>query len=125
VFEDRHTHIPIEDYYRGMHPTTENLIDPYINDTEHKKPLWAGFGFPMLSVFNKKEEEPKIELPAELPAEQPVIDDVHDEVHHDDPEKEAKRRWKEDNGIEPEDVEQDVKDRIDEAIESEIGDYKI
>lgn len=36
-----------------------------------------------------------------------------------------KRRWKEDNGIESEDVEQDVKDRIDEAIETEIGDYKI
>jgi hypothetical protein len=36
-----------------------------------------------------------------------------------------KRRWKEDNDIAPEDVEQDVKDRIDEAIESEIGDYKI
>jgi hypothetical protein len=97
VFEDRHTHIPIEDYYRGMHPTTENLIDPYINDSEQKKTRWAGFGFPMLSIFNKKEEEPKIELPVELPAEQPVIDDGHDEVHHDDPEKEAKRRWKDEN----------------------------
>ena len=36
-----------------------------------------------------------------------------------------KRRWKEDNGVEAFEVEQDVKDRIDDAIESELGDYKI
>jgi hypothetical protein len=57
-----------------------------------KKVRWAGFGFPMLSIFNKKEEEPKEES-----VEQLVIDDSHDEVPHDDPEKEAKRRWKEEN----------------------------
>jgi hypothetical protein len=57
-----------------------------------KKVRWAGFAFPMLSIFNKKEEEPKEES-----VEQLVIDDSHDEVPHDDPEKEAKRRWKEEN----------------------------
>jgi hypothetical protein len=36
-----------------------------------------------------------------------------------------KRRWKEDNGVESEDVEQDVKDRIEEAVENEIGEYRI
>jgi len=110
VFEDRHTHIPIEDYYRGLHPTTENLIDPYINDAEQKKPRWAGFGFPMSNIFSKPKEEPKIELPVEepkieLPVEEPVIDNSNDERPGDDlatedtidPEKEARRRWKEEN----------------------------
>lgn len=110
VFEDRHTHIPIEDYYRGMYTTTENLIDPYINDAEQKKTRWAGFGFPMLSIFNKK-EDPEIQEFFERAQdraqaidagtyqapEEPVIDDSHDEPHHNDPEKEAKRRWKEEN----------------------------
>jgi hypothetical protein len=110
---DRNTHIPVEDYYRAMNTTDENLIDPYIADST-KKPRWAGFGFPMLSIFNKKEDSETREFferaqdraqaidagtyqaPAE-PIEQPVIDDGRDEVHHDDPEKEAKRRWKEEN----------------------------
>jgi hypothetical protein len=90
---DQHTHIPVEDYYRAMNPPNENLVDPYIADSNTKKPLWAGFGFPMLSIFNKK-EEPKIEEPVE----QLVIDDEDDVVDGaDQAEKEARRRWKEAN----------------------------
>ncbi len=95
VKEDQHTHIPVEDYYRAMDTSDENLIDPYINDSNTKKPRWAGFSFPMASIFNKKEE----------PVEQLVIDDGLDERPGDYlpnvdttdlAEKEARRRWKED-----------------------------
>ena len=96
VFEDRHTHIPIEDYYRGMNPTTENLIDPYINDSEQKKPRWAGFGFPMLSIFSKK-EEPKVEEPVEEPKVEESVEDLVDETDSIAVEKRARRMWKEDN----------------------------
>lgn len=91
VKEDQHTHIPVEDYYRSMNTTNDNLIDPYIADST-KKSRWAGFGFPMSSIFNKKEE------PVEEPVEQLVIDD---EIIKEDPtdlaKKEARRRWKEEN----------------------------
>jgi hypothetical protein len=91
VKEDQHTHIPIEDYYRAMNTTDENLVDPYIADST-KKPRWSGFGMPFGSLFQKKEE------PVEEPIEQLVIDDS---VVKEDPSefviKEARRRWKEDN----------------------------
>ena len=99
VKEDQHTHIPVEDYYRAMNNTDENPIDPYINDSEKKKPRWAGFGFPMGSVFIKKQEP-------EQPVEEPVVDNSNDErpgdylfkdTATDSAEKEAKRRWKEEN----------------------------
>jgi hypothetical protein len=56
-----------------------------VESAEQKKLRWAGFSFPMTSVFNKKEELVK------EPVEQLVIDD---EVHEEDPLKEAKRAWK-------------------------------
>ena len=96
VKEDQHTHIPVEDYYRAMNTSDENSIDPYINDSNTKKPRWSGFSFPMSSIFNKKEE----------PVEQLVIDDGLDErpgdylpkeTVTDLAEKEARRRWKEDH----------------------------
>jgi hypothetical protein len=91
IKEDQHTHIPVEDYYRAMNTTDENLVDPYIADS-YKKPRWSGFGFPMSSIFNKKEE------PIEEFVEQSVIDNGN---VNEDPEefemKEARRRWKEDN----------------------------
>jgi hypothetical protein len=96
VKEDQHTHIPVEDYYRATNTTDENLIDPYINDSAQKKTRWAGFGFPMGSLFNKKEES----------IEQSVVNDGNDErpgdyLFREDltdlAEKEARRRWKEDN----------------------------
>ena len=91
IKEDQHTHIPVEDYYRAMNTTNENLIDPYIADST-KKPRWAGFGFPMSSIFNKKEES------VEEPVEQLVIDDGNvKEDPSDFAIKEARRRWKEDN----------------------------
>ena len=91
VKEDQHTHIPVEDYYRAMNTTDENPIDPYIHDSEKKKPRWAGFGFPMGSIFTKKQEP-------EQPVEELVIDDGN--IKEDPSElamKEARRRWKEDN----------------------------
>lgn len=95
IKEDQHTHIPVEDYYRAMNPPNENLIDPYINDSNTKKSRWAGFGFPMGSIFTKKEEP-------EQPVNELVIDDGNDErpgdyLPKEDPEKEAKRKWKEEN----------------------------
>ena len=51
-----------------------------------KKIRWAGFGFPMGSIFKKKEE------PEQL-VEELIIDDGND-VHDEDPLKEAKRAWK-------------------------------
>ena len=51
-----------------------------------KKSRWAGFGMPFGSMFHKKEEP-------EQPVEDLVIDDSNDE----DPDKEAKRKWKEEN----------------------------
>ena len=50
-----------------------------------KKPRWAGFSFPMSSIFKKKEE-------FEEPVEQ--YDTTIEDVNLD---KEARRRWKEDN----------------------------
>ena len=79
-----------------------------------KKTRWAGFGFPMLSIFNKK-EDPEIQefferaqdraqtidagtyQAPEEPVEQSVITDGNNEVHNEDPLKEAKRAWKLDN----------------------------
>jgi hypothetical protein len=88
-----------------------------------KKTRWAGFGFPMLSIFNKK-EDPEIQefferaqdraqaidagtyQAPEEPVEQSVITDGNDERPGDYlpketvtelVEKEARRRWKEDN----------------------------
>lgn len=101
VKEDQHTHIPVEDYYRAMNTSDENPIDPYINDSNTKKSRWAGFAFPMGSIFNKKEE-----LKAEEPLEELVIDDGNDErpgdyITKEDPNefaiKEARRRWKDEN----------------------------
>ena len=93
VKEDQNTHIPVEDYYRAMNTTDENPIDPYINDSNTKKPRWAGFSFPMSSIFNKKEEPEEKE-----PIEQLVIDNS---IVKEDPtdlvKKEARRRWKEEN----------------------------
>jgi hypothetical protein len=57
-----------------------------------KKPRWSGFGFPMSSIFNKKEES-VIE-----PIEQLIIDDGNIKGDTTDlAEKEARRRWKEEN----------------------------
>jgi len=101
IKEDQHTHIPVEDYYRAMNPTNDNPIDPYIDDST-KKTRWGGFGFPMGSILRKKEEPEQ----AEPTVEKPVIDDSNDALSGDDPvedntidsaEKEAKRRWKEEN----------------------------
>ncbi len=59
---------------------------PVVEEINPEKKLrWAGFSFPMTSVFNKKEKL------VEEPVEQLVIDD---EVHEEDPLKEAKRAWK-------------------------------
>jgi hypothetical protein len=88
IKEDQHTHIPVEDYYRAMNTINENLIDPYIADSD-KKPRWGGFSFPMSSTFNKKEE------PNEL--KESVIDDGDNDEYISAAEKEAQRRWKEDN----------------------------
>lgn len=70
----------------------DNPADSILPTEPEKKPRWAGFGFPLLSVFNKK-EEPKVEEPVE----QPVIEDTVKETEQDLAEKEARRRWKEDN----------------------------
>ena len=92
IKEDQHTHIPVEDYYRATNTTNENLIDPYIADST-KKSRWSGFGFPLSSIFNKKEE----------PVEQLVIDNSNNERSGDYlsasdlAEKEARRRWKDDH----------------------------
>ena len=60
--------------------------EPVVEEIKpENSPRWAGFSFPMTSVFNKKEE------PVEEPVEQLVIDE---EVHEEDPLKEAKRAWK-------------------------------
>jgi len=67
----------------------------YANHPAVKKSSWAGFGMPFGSLFSKKKE------PVEEPVEQLVIDDGNDErpgdYLKDDPEKEARRRWKEDH----------------------------
>jgi len=56
-----------------------------------KKTLWSGFGFPLASHFNKREEQ----------VEEQVEESVEKVVINEDPEefamKEARRRWKEDN----------------------------
>jgi hypothetical protein len=71
----------------------QQFVDYYDNHPAVvKKPQWAGFSFPMLSIFNKKEE------PVPDPVEQLVIDDHIDEpLKKEDLEKESKRRWKEEN----------------------------
>ena len=58
-----------------------------------KKPRWAGFGFPMGSIFTKKEEpeQPVDDSNDERPGDYLVKDTT------DSAEKEAKRRWKEEN----------------------------
>ena len=60
---------------------------------DEKKPRWSGFGFPLFSHFNKKEE------PDEQSIEESMIDDDDDELLDtvDLAEKEARRRWKEAN----------------------------
>ena len=80
---------------KSLKDAKETPPDPVVYEAdpaEQKKPRWAGFGFPMGSIFNKK-EEPTVEEPVE----QLVIDDGDDEVHEEDPLKEAKRAWKLDN----------------------------
>jgi hypothetical protein len=68
------------------------LIVDEVEPIEKKKPLWSGFGFPMSSHFNKKEE------PVEEPIEQLIINDGYvNEDLTDLAEKEARRRWKEEN----------------------------
>jgi len=58
-------------------PDDQQFVDYYDNHPAVvKKPKWAGFGFPLGSIFKKKEES------------------VEEEI---DPEKEARRRWKEDH----------------------------
>jgi hypothetical protein len=85
-----------------QHGITDSDPDDNVSLAE-KKPRWAGFGFPMGSIFNKKEV-------SEEPVEQLIIDDGNDERPGDylvkeDPTdlavKEARRRWKDDN---PEDT---------------------
>jgi cell division protein FtsB len=63
-----------EDYYKDPEPEEELPV---------KKPRWAGFGFPLPSLFTKKEE--------------PVVDDQIDDDEHeiDELEKQARRNWKE------------------------------
>ena len=102
--EDQHTHISVEDYYRAINTHDKNLIDPYIADSI-KKPRWAGFSFPMSSVFNKKEEPVKElvidEVRTELFAENLVKDKLEvtsNNTHEDDtPIKLAERAWKAEN----------------------------
>jgi hypothetical protein len=126
--EDSTSTSPVDD----LEPVFDREDIP-LEEPVEKKSRWAGFGFPMLSIFNKK-EDPEIQeffdraqdraqaidagtyqAPAE-PIEQLVIDDNNDERPGDyvtqeepaftiaptDPEsdltdKEARRRWKDDN----------------------------
>lgn len=71
--------------------------------SEPKKPLWAGFGFPLSSQFTKTEE---FKEPVKQPVEPLVINDASDERPgdylnetelSDAAEKEARRLWKEAN----------------------------
>ena len=63
----------------------EILIEESLEEEPKKKYLWDGFGFPMGSIFSKK-EDPTTETIKEL-----VIDD-HNEI--DELEKQARRNWK-------------------------------
>jgi hypothetical protein len=107
---DRNTHIPIEDYYRAdelSHKGVTNTLaeDPLIQP--EKKTRWAGFSFPMLSIFNKKEEPTVTDtLPEDIPVlenEETWASRVIDEADYEDEEnislleKEAQRAWKEAN----------------------------
>ena len=85
----------------NLHPDQDyQQFNDYYNNHPAvvKKPRWSGFGFPMGSIFKKKEE------PTES-IEDLVIDDGNDERPGDylpkqeptDLEKEARRLWKEDN----------------------------
>ena len=112
-------------------PVFDRADNP-LEEPVEEKTRWAGFGFPMLSIFHKEDPEEReffdrararaqaidagtYQAPAE-PIEQPVIDDNNDERPGDyvtqqepaftldpaDPEqglaeKEARRRWKDDN----------------------------
>ena len=78
---------------KSLTEASDDPPEPVIDDgnpVKKKKPLWSGFGFPLVSHFNKKEE------PVNEPVEQLVIDDKHDE-HITPAEKEAQRRWKDEN----------------------------
>jgi len=88
---------------REVPPTDDQqFVDYYDNHpavVKDKKPRWSGFSMPFGSMFHKKEEP-------ETPVEELAIDDSMDERPGDylvkeDPmslaEKEAKRRWKEEN----------------------------
>jgi hypothetical protein len=66
-------------------PLEESIEEP------KKKSLWGGFGFPMGSIFSKK-EDPVTESVEELVSDD-QIDDDHDEI--DELEKQARRNWKE------------------------------
>ena len=64
--------VPVTDDLEPVFEREEIPLDePVVVKEPEKKALWAGFGFPMSSIFNKK-EEPE-------PVEQLVIDDGLDE----------------------------------------------
>ena len=72
----------------------QGVTDSNSNDNQplaEKKLRWAGFGFPLSSIFNKKEET------VDEPVDQLVINNgIVKEDLTDLAEKEARRRWKED-----------------------------
>ena len=85
-----------EDQINQINQTLQDAREELLQEPEQvpvKKSKWAGFGFPLLSIFNNPTESKIKESIEEL-----VIDDplpVDDHLSADD--KEARRRWKEEN----------------------------
>jgi hypothetical protein len=75
------------DNFEPVFDREEIPIEEIPEEEPKKKFLWDGFGFPMGSIFSKKQD------PTTEPIEELVIDDDHDEI--DELEKQARRNWKE------------------------------
>jgi hypothetical protein len=83
-----------------QHGITDSDPDDNVPLAE-KKTQWAGFGFPMGSIFTKKEypkEETSIDNGSEERPDNYVVKEEA-ELIDDDPMKEAKRAWKLDNPV--------------------------